>query len=82
MVMKEKSVQAFDYTGDLLYNYSETADTLHVDRDFINRAIRDQQLYFVNGQKETVAYHFTDNDYRVVMVYLRLMRKGNRNWTS
>ena len=67
--LKRKAVQAYDYNNRKIYNYSDLpGDTLHIDADILNDARLKGDTYFASGEKEAVAYHYVDNQSRIVIV--------------
>jgi len=65
----KKLVQAYNYQNRRIYNYVEVAgDTLHIDAKILNDARVKGSLYFTEGDREVVVYHYTDNNSRFVMV--------------
>ena len=66
---KNKLVQAYNYQNRRIYNYIESpGDTLHVNGRILDNARIKGSLYFTEGAREVVAYHYTDNNSRLVMV--------------
>ena len=61
------SVQAYNYQNKRIYNYIELpGDTLHIDAKILDNARVKGSLYFTEGEREVVAYHYTDNNSRFV----------------
>jgi len=64
-----KLVQAYNYQNRRIYNYMELpGDTLHIHPKILNTVRVKGSLYFTEGGREVVAYHYTDNNSRFVMV--------------
>jgi signal transduction histidine kinase len=69
LAMKDKTVQAYDYKNHRIYAYSDSeADTLGIKREILNEARINGQYYFTMGGKEAIAYHYTDENNRLVVV--------------
>ena len=67
--LKRKTVQAYDFQNHKIYAYSDVPnDTLHIDKDILDEARVKGRYYFVTGNKEAVAYHYTDHNTRIVIV--------------
>jgi len=68
--LKDKSVQAYNYLNSKIYSYSDLpGDTIDVTADILNNArLRMNGYYFEQGDKEAVAYHYTNPDTRIVVV--------------
>ena len=65
----KKLVQAYNYQNRRIYNYIELpGDTLHINARILDNARVKGSLYFTEGEREVVAYHYTDNNSRFVMV--------------
>jgi two-component system, OmpR family, sensor histidine kinase ArlS len=65
----KKLVQAYNYQNRRIYNYIELpGDTLPIDAKILNNARSKGSVYFTDGEREVVAYHYTDNNSRFVMV--------------
>jgi two-component system, OmpR family, sensor histidine kinase ArlS len=66
---KGKMVQAYNYRNRRIYHYSDVPeDTLHINTDVLNRARLEGRVYFREKNREVVAYHYTGNNLRLVMV--------------
>ncbi|MGZ5134459.1 MAG: sensor histidine kinase [Flavitalea sp.] len=77
VAMKDKTVQAYDYTNKRIYAYSDRADdTIEIEREILNEARINQQLFFSMGRKEAVAYHYTDKNNRIVVIAAGLDEGG------
>jgi two-component system, OmpR family, sensor histidine kinase ArlS len=69
MALKNKTVQAYDYQNNKIYSYSEMpGDSLMIDEVLLDEARINQSYYFTVGAKEVVAYHYTDDNARLVVV--------------
>lgn len=69
LALKNKSVRAFNYLNEKIYNYSDApGDTLHITDAILNDARANQSYYFTQGGKEAIAYHYTGQDADVVIV--------------
>ncbi len=78
--LQKKTVQAYDYQNERIYTYSDLpGDTLQIDKDVLNNARVNERYYFVTGLKEAVAYHYIDNNARIVVVTAAQDVEGKRN---
>ena len=69
IALKDKIVQAYDYQNRRLYRYSDIPnDTLHMEPEQLDDARVRGSFYFTAGKKEAVAYHYTDNNARIVII--------------
>lgn len=67
--LKNKAVQAYDYKNRKIYNYSDLpGDTLSISTDVLDDARVNGNLFFTVGDKEAVAYHYTDSNNRIVII--------------
>ena len=79
VALKDKTVQAYDYRNLRMYRYSDVPnDTIHVDKDVLDEARISGKIYFDWGGKEAVAYHYTDNNLRMVVVAAAVDEEGLR----
>jgi two-component system, OmpR family, sensor histidine kinase ArlS len=76
----KKLVQAYNYQNRRIYNYIELpGDTLPIDAKILNNARSKGSVYFTDGEREVVAYHYTDNNSRFVMVVAGTDVQGKEN---
>ena len=69
IALKNKTVQAYDYHNRKIYSYSDKPwDTLHITGDILDDARINGTNYFTVDNKEAVAYHYWDNNVRIVVV--------------
>jgi two-component system, OmpR family, sensor histidine kinase ArlS len=69
LVMKDKTFQAYDYLNNKIYSYSDApGDTLKVDTAILDDARIKGTVYFNSGNKEGVAYHYTNPNTLIVVV--------------
>lgn len=67
--MTNKTVQGYDYHNQRIYVYSDgPGDTISVDESILDEARVKGATYFTIGQKDVIALHYTNSNYRVVMV--------------
>jgi len=67
--LKHKTVQAYGYQDQPIYSYSDVEnDSISVSGDLLDDARVKGDIYFKQGEKEAVAYHYTDNNSRFVIV--------------
>ncbi len=69
IALKDKTVQAYDYQNNKIYSYSDLpADTLHIDESILDDARVSGSKYFRIGDKEAIAYHYSDSNARIVVI--------------
>lgn len=69
MIMKNKSLEVYDYLNNKIYSYSETSnDSLIVPQEVLDEARIKNSVFFSIDSKEAVAYHYVDNDRRIIVV--------------
>lgn len=61
-------MQAYDYKNNKIYSYSDAPDTLRVSEDILNDARVNKIRFFTVGNKEAIAFHYSDNNARIVVV--------------
>jgi two-component system sensor histidine kinase ArlS len=67
--LKNKTVQAYDYQNREIYTYTDNpGDTVQVSEEVLEDARVNQIHFFRIANKEAVAYNYTDNDIRIVVV--------------
>lgn len=80
VALKDKTVQAYDYRNFRIYRYSDVPnDTIHVDKSILDEARVNGKVYFERNGKEAVAYHYTDNNLRMVVAVGAQDEEGMRN---
>ena len=78
--MKNKVVQAYDYENHKMYTYSDVPnDTLSITEEILDDARVNESVYFTSEEKEAVAYHYTDNNFRTVIVVAAEDIEGIKN---
>lgn len=78
-----KSVQAYNFLNSRIYRYSDVADdTIAVNENILNDARVNGSVFFRVGEKEVVAYHYTDNNARMVVVTAAEDLEGKQNLSS
>ena len=83
IALKNKTVQAYDYQGDQIYTYSDVpGDTLRIDNTVLENAKVNKSHYFRIGDKDAVAYHYTSNTARIVIVTAAEDVEGLQNLAS
>lgn len=69
IALKNKTVQAYDYQNKVVYRYSdEPNDFLPIKEKELDDTRVQGSLFFTINNKEAVAYHYTDNNARLVIV--------------
>jgi two-component system, OmpR family, sensor histidine kinase ArlS len=67
--LKNKTVQAYDYKNNKIYSYSDVnGDTLHIPDDVLDEARVNGNYYFTISDKEAVAYHYSSDLSRIVVI--------------
>jgi two-component system sensor histidine kinase ArlS len=78
--LKKKSVIAFDHIGDTIYNYTELpGENLNVPAAVLEDAKVSRSVYFTSGDREAIAYHYTDNNIRLVIAVAAFDEEGKDN---
>jgi two-component system, OmpR family, sensor histidine kinase ArlS len=69
LALKHKTVQAYDYQNKKIYSYSDVPfDTLHISEDVLDDARVKGSRFIKVNDKEAVAYHYSDENTRIVVV--------------
>lgn len=69
IALKNKSVQAYDHNNREIYNYSDIpGDTLTIDTDILDDARSTGSSFFTAGNKEAIAYYYSDDNTPLVVV--------------
>jgi two-component system, OmpR family, sensor histidine kinase ArlS len=69
IALKNKVVQAYNHENRLIYMYSDVwGDNVEVDNNILNDARVTGSFYFTAGDKDAVAYHYTDRNARFVLI--------------
>ena len=83
IALKNKTVQAYDYQGNRIYTYTDLpGDTLTIDDAVLENAKVNKSYYFTLGDKEAVAYHYTSDAARIVIVTAAEDVEGLQNLAS
>jgi len=81
--LQNKIVQAYDYQNKRIYDYRDVpGDSLRLTKEILDNARVNGISYFVRGKKEGIAYHYTDNNTRIVVVTAAEDVDGNRNLST
>ena len=81
--LQKKTVQAYDYQDSRIYTYTDIAgDTLQINKKILDYARQNTRYFFVTGGKEAVAYHYTSNNARIVVVTAAEDVEGKKNLDS
>jgi two-component system sensor histidine kinase ArlS len=81
--LKNKTVEAYNFRNRRIYAYSDVpADTMQVDETILNNARVKGDYFFSVGKKEAVAYHYTDNNSRMVVITAAEDQEGKQNLHS
>jgi two-component system, OmpR family, sensor histidine kinase ArlS len=66
---KNKIVQAVNYQDRTVYHYSDVpGDTIRLDQEILDDARVKGSVYFTEAEREIVAYHYTNNNSRLVIL--------------
>ena len=69
ITMKNKVVQAYDYENQKIYTYTDQPnDTLTITKEILDDTRVNESVYFTNNEKDAIAYHYTDNNFRTVII--------------
>ena len=79
--LKDKSVQAYNQTGKIIYSYSDEAgDTIPVTSGILHSAmLTSNGYYFMKDGKDVVAFYYTDTSPSLVVVSAARDELGNEN---
>jgi two-component system, OmpR family, sensor histidine kinase ArlS len=79
MSFKNKSVQAYNYLNNKVYSFSDRpADTIDVSIQQLNDARIKKSVFFTSNNKDAIAYHYTDENNRMVIVASGFDEDGKR----
>lgn len=77
LAMKDKTLEAYDFRNNKIYSYSDHPnDTLTIEPTLLDDARVKGSVYFSSGKKESVAYHYTDDSTRIVVVSAAYDKEG------
>lgn len=80
IALKAKTVQAYDYRNQKFYNYTDLpGDTLQVSEETLDNARVAGNIFFRVGDKEAVAYHYADDNTRMVVITAAEDEEGKKN---
>jgi len=69
LALKNKSVQVYDYRNTKIYSFNEFRyDSLYIPDEILDEARIKGSVFFRSNGKEAVAYHYVDNNVRLVTV--------------
>lgn len=78
--VKDISIQAYNYQNNIIYSYSDLpGDTLTVTEETLDDARVNGSIYFTKGDKDVIAYHYTDDNARIVIVCAAEDRVGKQD---
>ncbi|MBO9200656.1 MULTISPECIES: HAMP domain-containing sensor histidine kinase [Niastella] len=78
--LKDQTFQAYDYRNEKIYSYSDApSDTLVVDTAILDDARIKGTIFFKLGNKEAVAYHYTNATTRIVVITAAYDKDGKAN---
>jgi len=77
--MKDKTVQAYDATGNRIYKYSDDpSDSIHVDGSILRESRSGGEIYFTVGRREGIARRYTHGNFDVVMTAAAFDEEGKK----
>lgn len=80
LAMTNKTVQAYDFFDNRVYSYAEKpGDTISVDKSILEKAKKDQYVYFTANEKDAAGYYFTDKNNKVIIVIAAYDAEGKKN---
>lgn len=83
IALKNKTVQAYDYRDYKIYTYSDVAgDSLHINKGILDEARVKGKYFFYIGDKEAVAYNYSDSISRMVIISAAEDVDGRQNLYS
>jgi two-component system sensor histidine kinase ArlS len=69
IALKDKTIQAYDYQNNKIYSYSDLpGDSLQINESILDDARVSGSRYFKIGDKEAIAYHYSDSTARIVVI--------------
>ena len=69
IALKNKSVQVYDYKNTKIYTYSEIKnDTISIPEEYLDEARVKGSAYFKINNKQAAAFHYVDDNVRLVTV--------------
>ncbi len=69
IALRNKIVEVYDYQNNKIYSYSDLpGDTLTIDEEILDDSRVNGSKFFFSGDKEVVAYHYSDNNIRMVAI--------------
>jgi len=78
--LKDKIVQIFDENNQRVYSYSDQPnDRLPVDKGMLHKLKNNERHYFRSGNKEAVAYRYTERSNDIVIVSAANDEEGKQN---
>lgn len=78
--MSSKTTQAYDFSGNRIYAYSDKPDdTISVEKEILDEAVEKRYVYFAINNKDAVAYHYTYNNDNVVIITAAYDDEGKKN---
>ncbi|HEY6954521.1 MAG TPA: HAMP domain-containing sensor histidine kinase [Flavisolibacter sp.] len=80
---KNISVQVYNYLDKRIYTYNDVpGDTMTVTTEILDNARVKGRTYYKQGEREVVAYHYTDNNSRLVLIVAGEDIQGKENLKS
>lgn len=80
VAMLDKSIQAYDYDGNMIYYYADRPDdTIPVSSKVLADAKKNNLVKFTVNSKDAVAYHFVDDNHPVIIITAAYDPDGRQN---
>lgn len=80
LALMKKSVQAYDSSNRLIYYYSDIiGDSANIDAEILQSARENGNVYFMQDEKEAVAYYNSNNPEGITVICAGEDVDGNRN---
>jgi two-component system sensor histidine kinase ArlS len=80
VAMFHKSIQAYDNMGNPEYVFSDKADdTITVSTELLVKAKKEKSIYFREGEKDVVVYHYEKGNFSVTVVAGAYDPEGKKN---
>jgi hypothetical protein len=77
-VLKNKIVQVYNYANKLKYSYADNiADSIPVSNEVLNKARREENIYFMQGDRDAVIYF--DRTTANIILFAAYDKEGKMN---
>jgi len=80
VAMLDKTMQAYDSNGVLIYSYSDkTNDTISVSQKILDETRKKNNYFFTINKKDGIGYYFSDNGNPVTIITAAYDPEGRKN---